>query len=81
MYSYVLLCFAYSKALLKLPEEQNITYIPGLHYNQSSIDNFCSRMRNLDRDRTNLYGCDFLQQNAMNVIHDSNNKRNRMDDK
>ena len=64
-YENILLCvggfFAYSEALLMLPESYNIKFIPGLHYNQSSIENFFSRMRNLDKDRTDLYGGGVLQ--------------------
>ena len=48
--------------------------MPALHCNQSSIENFFSRMRNIDKDRTDLYGGGILQQNVMNDLHASNKK-------
>ena len=78
-YENLLLCvggfFAYSEALLMLTESHSIKFIPGLHCNQSSIENFFSRMRNIDKDRTDLYGGGVLQQNVMNDIYGSNKKR------
>ena len=65
----------YSEALLQLPEEHNIIFIPGSHCNQSSIEIFFSRLRNLDKDRTDLYGGSVLQYNVMNDIYASNKKR------
>ena len=66
---------AYSEAILGLPNSTNVFYIPGLHSNQSSLEIFFSRMRQLGKDRTDLYAGGVLQQNVMNDIKASNKKR------
>ena len=66
---------AYSEAILSLPDSNGILYVPGLHCNQSSLENFFSRMRQLGKDRTDLYAGGVLQQNVMNDIKSSNKKR------
>ena len=67
--------FAYSEAVLGLKGIDGIEFIPGLHSNQSSLENFFSRMRQLGKDRTDLYAGGVLQQNVMNDIHSSQKKR------
>ena len=67
--------FAYSEAILGLNNDGMIQFIPALHCNQSSLENFFSRMRQLDKDRTDLYAGGVLQQNVMNDIHSSQKKR------
>ena len=66
---------AYSESILELPGGINVSFIPGLHSNQSSLENFFSRMRQLGKDRTDLYAGGVLQQNVMNDIKSSNKKK------
>lgn len=67
--------FAYCEALLQVHEKHNIIFISRLHRNQSSIEKLFSRMRNLDKNRTDLYGGEGLHKNVMNDSYDSNKKR------
>ena len=53
--------FAYSKAVLSASDPTSLWYVPGLHSNQSSLENFFSRMRQLDEDRTDVYAGGVLQ--------------------
>ena len=52
-----------------------ILYIPGSYYNQSSLENFFSRMRQLGKDRTKMYASGVAQKIVMNDIKSSNKKR------
>ena len=67
--------FEYSKAILSVTDENSLKFVPGLHSNQSSLENFFSRMRKLGKDRTDLYAGGVLQQNVINDIHGYQKKK------
>ena len=67
--------FEYSKAVLSVSDVTILKFVPGLHSNQSSVENFFSRMRQLGKDRTDLYAGGLLQQNVVNDIRGNVKKR------
>ena len=67
--------FEYSKAILSVTDENSLKFVPGLHSNQSSLENFFSRTRKLGKNRTDLYAGGVLQQNVINDIHGYQKKK------
>ena len=76
VYCYTWEVLSIQQRIIRVSDEDNIISILSLHCNQNSIENFFSRMRNLDKDRTGLYGGGVLQQNVMNDLHASNKNGN-----
>ena len=51
----------YTKEVFRV--DTDITFVPGLHSNQSSIESLFSNIRNDGHDRTDIYGTGILIQN------------------
>ena len=43
-------------------------FVPSLHCNQSSIENLFSNIRMMEKDRSDIYGNDIMQQNVKQNI-------------
>ena len=74
MLSLIFRFIGYAREMLK--QGHIVKYVPALHCNQSSIEGLFSHIRVHGKDRKDLYGMGFMQQNISGLMRKIKRKRN-----